>query len=702
MNIVKSRYKKILDHQKGMVLVLFMIFTGLVFALLALVVGLGFIANNKMKLQDITNLASLGAVEAFYRESNPALRADKAKEVADSILRDNRLLAAKEQHNALEFFANRNFDIDSGMGLTPQSGGVIQFGNWFDAAPSGSCAAAPSPSGSSAPTGCECIRSGVFKPCFVPFQNKPVAANDEPNAVRIFTKLQSSNKIIAPFVTFLNNNFNPGGIFRFTSMSTAYIAERCTAMIVDVSPSAHADTHRFGRRLALKVETNPSLRVTQPALPGLFSFKTFPGMNTSAACNDTYPVVNAQGQIVNANNWFPEKLYWCSMPAQRSYSQRFDPQHYRSDYELDVVTPYGLYAVDKYIYPEPLRSIMLAYNAALRKLESQRVSRDKAMLFVFSENEIGGKVPGSGLTRDLKFLIDLTDMRRMGRFDYDNANLRFEAQQTVHPNFIDRGWFPTLEYSGTNVAQALNNAIDTLTNSNYCASSAKKSIIFATDGIATVFNGTTLTQYISSSGRGYLDYEQELIGRILQRLKDNKIYLTTLLTGEGVDPNFLNIRDPSSGRFLDFFQAVSRGYKGLQNPLFYLTEPGLPSVLPSVVSNSPPCNSLRNSDQRNECAFKYVGQIQGVQFRRPIGTLAHLSIESGGLFCPLLEPHRTSSGDIDENCYDQTTKELNETACPRVEGQPQRKAIRREEKAETAARCAATSLGDPPFTLVTE
>jgi hypothetical protein len=116
-----------------------------------------------------------------------------------------------------------------------------------------------------------------------------------------------------------------------------------------------------------------------------------------------------------------------------------------------------------------------------------------------------------------------------------------------------------------------------------------------------------------------------------------------------------------------------------------------------------PCNSSSPNYNLDECARRYGTILPGFKYRRPNAIFAQLSILSGGLFCPLMDPYRTSNGSVNENCYDSTTGYWKDgsTDCPR-DDDFQHYSIYGQERGGQASECVRLSMGRPPFSLVTE
>lgn len=674
------------QNQRGVALVIAVPAIACILTFVALVLAVAVLTTNRVRLQNAANLGALAALDKYLSaEGTIEERADAAVEAADGILKGTKLWTiALGERGRLALWSGQPPDGEGRLPTPPvNSAGIVQFGVWSDTPPAPTeCQAAPS-------VACKCIRNNVFHPCFVPLGDSsrplPQEGGTAPNAVRIVAQTAATLGVQAPFYRMLGGT-NGRLDLSVSAISTIY--QRCTAFLLDISGSAHAESHIFSKPPYFEV--GPTVpRITVPPDPGLYAYKTsdtFP-----PRCNDIAPYVEPPT---------PEGTYWCDM----YYSGRVvrppgggDPRsHYQSDYSIEQ-SAHGPVLIDKYTPAEPLSSFLLAYNTALRRLESQRSTTDRAMMYPFTGGA-SGAIPPTGLTNDLRFLIEMTDMRRGGRMEYDTAQDRWVDRGEIFPNFIDRGWFPTVDRGQTNVIDAINKAMNELVSS--CSPSGRKAIVLASDGMATVDPmGQTVKSYAGSS-RSYQSVERALLtdqNSVLERLLKNKITFTMLLYGESVEPNFRNVLIPGSSppKFFDILSAAAHGLPAG----FFDVSPSLPPEKDRP--DDPLCKGSTADDQ--ECARKYAGRLPGVKFRAPNGTFSELAIRSKGLHCPLMKPYQKPDGSINENCYDPDTKDWKPGGgCQRNEGQYQTQAVKGQSVAAQAADCASRTLGPPPYTLVVE
>jgi hypothetical protein len=387
--------------------------------------------------------------------------------------------------------------------------------------------------------------------------------------------------------------------------------------------------------------------------------------------------------------------------------------------------------IDKFRHPEPFTSILMAMNAGLRRALTGNSSIDKVAIIPFAR-EVIGQVPYQGLTRDLRFMVDLSNGNSVG--DRVLSGSTWSTQGVQHPNYIDRNWSPywgagptaVAKKGGTNIIGALNEAIQRLVDPNFCAVDSRKSIIIATDGILSSYydlsSGVnwslpksilTPTDLRAAEDLLYAKYKPSdgVPSNILRQLIENNIRLTSILVGEAVEPNFVNVQKTASPQtFYSLLELPSRGYRGFPDLSTYPPEvaitdnsPTLPT-LPSDILYTPPWPCNPGSFNADMCAFKINSFFPGVKFRRPNGYMAQLAALSGGLFCPLMDPYMEDPTTIRSSCYDATTKlwKAGDPACARADGSKQVNATFGAKKGGQAAECVRMTLGRPPYALAIE
>lgn len=753
-----------------------------VIALCAMILGLGFLASGSSQLQNINNFVALAAIEEYVRKAQDPTattyisRANYALQRANYILNKNRVIGTDPS----KVLGSLSFP---GSGT---AGGVLTLGTWYTTRPS------------SGPDFCTNLHPTKAEPypCFVPAPT-PAAGVPFPtepiNAARISVVSDSSNPLIAPLGKLLGNDR-----FNLSSESTATVVQRCTVLLLDTSVSTTADSHTINNldflplALAQSEATRlgaswpaslvppptsapPQFHVLWPPNPGLFAYKTdnippFRGSTSSPPLNCGADDLCDCSELETYNK-SRETMIWCQYAKDAKYTDRFnaglgdpnDPAHYWSDYQgagaskgsyIDVPSKYGMVRVDRYTSPEPLQTYLLGFNAALRTLQVQESAGDKVALMAFT-GTIRDRVPASGMTADLNLLIQQTNADNIGRKGFDDQGLGFITPE-IHPNFIDRGWFPLDSTNpveaGTNLQIAFHEAINALSDPLQCPATARKAIIIATDGIATchVDNVTNNNPYSNPPTCGtdlpiFNMSRQNLIGEpgsalhqrtILARLISGKIAVTALIAGDQAGPNYIDRF--VNGRFIDFAEAQSMGYG--QGPLgmggfppaanhFFMGAPLLAGNLPCHYTDpcpyAPPgtvnlgyacrrcvCQTATMNDSNNPrpgfCfpnnwgstyAYHRAG-LPGVKFRTGNAVLGRIAFETGGTVCPLVPKHPNPNA----YCTNPSNPNGPKILCDamRVDGQAQNYALEDLTKAEIAAKCAQLTVGGSPFTLVSE
>jgi Putative Flp pilus-assembly TadE/G-like len=725
-------------NQHGIIIPLFSLLLIVFLAFLGLLVGGGSLLLNKIRLDKVANLSALAAIESYMKLENDIKnplgkeelvrkKIDEGLRAAKNILIKNSFLLSTKDITELKLHADDGSDYIS----------QLRFGLWLDEEPE-KCPLS---------SGCSCDKiKGITprKPCFISLNfDQIVHENVNVNAAEIAAKTPE-DAWYAPFA----GVFNRSGLFSGEAKAVAKVQDRCTVFAVDISSSSFADTHMFvGGYVSVANNPNgsPNLVMANPywllGSPGNYAIGTptdttppnLKTINNEYDCVAPAPPVPPglpPGMQRNITPGLTNYAYWCEMRATRGADcadgaiKLNCPNHFRSDYDK-FLTPHGEYYIDIFRSPEPLTSIMLSINSGLRTIQRNLTSVDRFALIPFSDVEYS-PIPHTGMTRDLSFMIDMTDMRRTGKKELVGTN--WVTKNVKHPNFIDRNWIPMDDRaqspgpkSGTNILRVLDNSIKRLTNSDFCPASAKKSIVLATDGVSSQYykvNPTTnrVDWNIPSPiirWRNLLEAEDllfrnfELEDNILRRLLLNKISLTTMLVGEIVQPHFINIRrEGTVDKFLSINEMAANGFRGFpdlqnSNSEYSLTNNDfeLPSYLPPEFQRwGSPCH--KDTYNKGECTIMSINaNLPGTVFRRPNGVFAQISILSSGIFCPLNEPYRIGNY-IDNSCYDKQGNWYNGGVnCKRNEWEMQTKSIFGEEIGGQAARCVRKVLGTNPYSV---
>lgn len=660
------------NGQHGLHLVLMSVLITTMLILIALVVTLALMMSNRTKLQNSSNLAALGAIESLMSNTSLAYqeRAERALVRANEILRLNKLVGAQE----LGLLRHKTSDSDLEN--------TLELGMYYPFIP---------------PNGSPCANY----PCYVALPGPPssLAPDTTANAVRVRA---NSGEMRLPLGELIG-----GSVLKVSTPSTATMIERCTAFILDISPSVSLTSHQYSNDVLVPIDD-----------PGSLAFQEHIIRNIEDEEDLLGGLCQPQDRPGSLNY-----KYFCAMPQSRA--NNFDPtvSHYRSDYKT-VDSKAMRVRVDLFTTPEPFRTFLLAYNAGLRQLVDMRTFTDKFVLIAFNR-DIVDRLPSSGLTADLPYLQQITNLDNIGKVDSNGQFI--PGKEPIHPNLIDRGWLSPIGNTGfTNIIKAMHEAVGALSNPDFCPSSARKSIVIASDGILNCqFNRSNgqsncdLKYDLGVSNNTYVGAEARLLGRtgtpgdpnnpILYDLIQSKIRVTSLITGRHVEPNFKNII--VDNRYLDFESAIGRGYYGIpttkNDPMvFFNVAPfiGLPTGPGGgYLLGNPPheiCTAPHELGDQNRCAWAYAGAIPGVIFRRAVGVMGELAFRTGGTFCPLMPILNNSS------CYDAEGK-LKDCCrngsggtCGAPPGSFQTYALTDRGAAVDAAECVLKTIAENPYTLL--
>jgi Putative Flp pilus-assembly TadE/G-like len=723
-----------LKSQRGVIIPIFSILVIIFLMFLGLVVGGGSLFLNKSRLNKVANLAAMSAIESYMatEDINDTLTSQQLISNKIAAARDSANFIVKSHDFLLSNKKIKSLAVYDGSAYVNEP--TMHFGVWFD----------DEPNNCQLSSGCSCDEVNgktPSKPCFktVPASNIS-AQNIDINAVKI-ELITPDDAWYAPFSGIFGQS-----LFGSSTTSTVKSNERCTIFAVDISSSSFADSHEYmgsyttignspdGSRLSM---TNPTGNVKGQlgnyaiGVPNE-NYPPYPWKNSSMEFDCSKPVPPIQtGFDYNVTREFLNYAYWCHLlidrPASCSNGELIPgvcDWHYRSDYQR-TLTPEGEYNIDLFRNPEPISSIYLAINAGLRALKSRLTAVDKIALIPFAGDEIN-PVPAEGLTKKLDFMIDMTDVRRAGKRVYKPTGWITENVQ--HPNFIDRGWFPMEDgtkittsgpRSGTNITKVLDKSIKRLTDSNYCSTSAKKTIVLASDGLFTQYHKTTagpvnwevplpMTRWNNMlEAEDLLFRNPSLEDNILKRLIEAKISLVSILVGDMVEPNFINIRrSGTTDQFLSISELGASGFRGMPDaqaspPEYAMSDTSVAPpawIPPQLKTVGRPCSP--GSYNNNECALRtLINGIPGVKFRRANGVFSQLSILSSGLFCPISEPYRSGSN-IDANCYDKNKLwKSGSSNCSRTELSPQTISVYGDEMGGQAANCVQKVINATPYVL---
>ena len=683
--------------ERGIFIVILALASALLLALCALGIGLGFLTFNRSIHQNVANLAALGALDAFVRTEGTYQGKAQA-----ALARANYLLAA----NRLKGTAAGLEPVGFG---SEYPGGQLILGTYTEFRPisgDGPCAAYP---------------------CFQPNSDPGlVEPTTQANALELRTTSVEGGSMIIPFSQLLG----PHAISS-SARSLAVMVPRCTALLLDVSPSVFEETHKLNPLIPMIPEAQPGYIPPKPSFtPPLTTFLPFmrAGSIEATPCGE-------ESQTL-------EHALWCNMGAPFHGLQKRDPGaeidplvHYQSDYRTHPIDPsYGfgdevlfdaLYDESAgYIGPQPYASLMLGFNAASRLLAEQSSTADMGLMIVFT-GELRDRVPEMGMTPNFGLLAQLTNIRNFGLLDKAGN----PVSQRILPNGLLRGWVPFLgtgnTQSGTNIPLAIDLALREL--GAHCPAIARKSIVLASDGINTCsLSGCDISLGQSRWNR-WQEAENWLLDRgvdgALGRLKREQISFSMILAGASVAPHFMNRVDttcqgcdPTSASgdpraFVTIEEAAARGFTVFSSEdgrNFY--DHGSYEYKVDEFGEWDPATSSRSplSDQQ---AFELLG-TPGIVFGRPHGVFGQLALETGGLLCPLLPIHPDGVAAYWD--HDGDNGDVGCSGCP--EGTPdcsacvlrnslraingaQRYSIFYETGAASAARCLIQAIVQDPYAL---
>jgi hypothetical protein len=724
------------SKERGIYFILVAIFGLGLLGLTALVIQLGLVAVAQNRLQLVVNLAALSAIEQYVRFS-PA-EGDSAPEIS--------------RRSTTEERVNTILQSNSVWGLDPSKFNVTQslsgesrilYGRWHRSDPDG-------------PGGVSC---GKY-PCFV----QSADAVTSGNAIRIVVQNESNN----PFARFIGSVFGPD-TFTVRGEATATLVKRCMAFLVDLSLSSTGDTHVLPQPGAAPSwrDGNPAFDVLResvgffadteesrmvevvqdplaeppyfpggpfplpvPAHLGLFAF-----VNPPPAC-DYATLMPPNGGINYA------ALYWCSLMIREDLttvpelSTTGQGYHFRDQYrEVPTAFNQNRIFIDLVTRPEPFSTFLLAFNAGLRMVYKESSNADEAMFAGFSKDihlsGVNRRFPQLGLTRNIPFLVHLTNIDNIGRLGSAG-----EVVDADPPSILDLGIFPIFaqnaDATATNLPGVLDEVIGLLDAS--CGPSDRKMIVLASDGISNCIRYGQNPTSCSGTFLGYINSEQQLLNPVngtIRRLIDRQVALTVLHSGSGVRPNFKRIPtvcpNGVNDCLLDFDGALPAGRtSGLvySNELgVFCNDPFNPESTSFInCSSLPPqagseCVSPAGaSSWTSGCEFEAFRNIggDGVYFGRAAALMAELALRSGGRYCPLLPPlgavdianpnyldhdndEPPDSAALCQNC---TPRRLKASAIPSSGTVDY--ALELRSPGEQAADCARLAVGGNPFMLVEE
>jgi len=594
-------------REEGIYLIVVALAAGAIIALIALTIGLGFVATGTTRLQAVGDLTATAALEAYLRPVAAGedgdleqLRRQAGRERAEEILKQNRVPGISQEFGSLSVYSSDY------SGPEPGESGFVQYGIYYETPP----AVIPDPDP------CE----GTY-PCF-----QVAGPEDLANAVRTVVGTQPDNPLFSRAARWFSS-----GEFILQVESTARIRETCTVYLLDASLTTTRDEYPFAPNEFHNSSAGQVARVIAPQAIygiGLDSGSIPPPVIPppvpkvpDADDPDEYTyrgamfayraacVVNSSGTPRDCNNpsnfalclnhnpvgsppYNPDLVHWCSMREARKGA---DPpplpgEHFRSDYVRRITfdgDPGREMLVARYrddspelLLPRPLDFFMRGFNAGLR-LADNNANADRALLMAFTGKVHNRYIPhptqfeGQGnrihFTRDLGYLIQITNMENIGEVTGEMHSVypwgKIESNTEKIPNLFDKGFFPSLIgfdatnpeqtalHSATNISEAIWEGASALVQ--YCPERARKQIVLATDGRASC-RFIPPESWSDSADDGvtdcdpqhewahYVYTERQLLQDILPKLQTENIALTTILSGDGVRLEYRNIKNPQA------------------------------------------------------------------------------------------------------------------------------------------------------------
>lgn len=731
------RYKS--DHnQQGIYMVLFAIVVGTVFTgLLALVFGTGLIGSNYNKMQSVTDLATMAALDEF-------LNSEEEFEL--------KKVAAIKRANAV--FAQNNFpflkDIVTVDSTDPESGKLV-FGRWIrtakDAMGEESC---------------------VTYPCFIDYSYDNTKLI---NAIRFKAKASFDNLFSIPGLKVLTESDE----ISLESQSTATVVQRCIAFMVDMSKSVAEETHWYEPHVE---DENGLLTVWDPPEnfgPASFmpsaKYECYKGNGSTYTDEDSWPPAETKycrscyGNVTtNCCSGLGREYCQASLALSGDRAVRpsttdgtYPYKHYMSDYQTRFTVPTDTDSkeifVDQYINPlqdyygpEPFARYLRAINLSIDNLTERGSGADQAMLVSIrgdTYNPRRDAYPKDGsLTNNFRMLQQLTNIMNKGAVTNASPGTLASSHPVVSPNFIDIGFYPwgasDKELGYTNIIEPMYQVARKL---DKCPASAQKVIVLATDGRHNcacppwhwdpVAHECTTDDWSCNNSNWvfFRNANYRFTGLVAQDwpyptltefLKEKGIMLTTLIDSQYVNPGFYNRKyDPDEpGVMKDRHESDPDN-----DDIFYTSLNDAYKAGHPIVEGWNP-EKLIDTYCTGGCSQSYEAKDPSLSVGLVSMTFAHASIETGGVFCPLMVPcenghsyadgkdgtmHTLNCTGENGSCYDadgmvrtEVRKFFHEMPGYWRPNQPQRCSPYAGTKYQQAFRCIMETFGLNPYILVEE
>jgi len=693
---LEEGFNRMIKRSKGIFIPLLAVFIVTLLIFFGFLFFVGSATGGRAHLTNVANLAALAALDGYVKEDVSQLSHDISPYYKKS---EGALLKAENviTNNANSFkFLQGDFGrvrlVGGHDAELSNDGAFLTLGKW--------CLAAPV-AGASDQTCAQC--NGNY-PCFVPNAVPEEQNNGGGVPVADAAQVKICNSSADPFrVPFVSEPY------KLCATSVATIVERCVTFAVDTSLSTVFDSHYSAPpstelgdvkfydpaqlRLAESQPTtipapaagippanyvprivypllNPTSQPYQPSInPSRYAFPFYDAAAVISTASDDWCF---QRSNFNVSDYLAvQREAWCSMPKTRPASEILSPNpklHYRSDYRLrasklngvqsDVYADVFSAGDNSYYAPQPLGSIFMAINAALRSLNQRTTNADKVLLLFFNR-DIVAREPASGMASDLGSLIQYTNMNNRGLVGAVSTS-------EIQPNFITKGWFPRFnaDSGATNVALALDASIQIM--SAECSASSDKSIVLFTDGLVNCsrYAGvnaafTSKPQYstysyacsqespLNANALGFWGtFENQLVGNprgsgwynglsgqeqsYVARLKNAGIHLVSVIAGEQSLPNTREYytTDEKGVRSLTQEELANKGWGGVYE--------GWDGDYRSsnYTAAYPPSNPPQYGYDPGKWAAANLPRT-GYAWGYPNVIFSGVSLETSGRFCPL-------------------------------------------------------------------
>lgn len=473
------------SQESGIVLVMLALLIIPLIIFIALAIDTGRLSTSHSQLRYTTDLAALGALEAFIVAEERAGTnltfnelVEAARQRAQELATFSVLLANTEQTPVAENTPAREIEVNT-MGPA----GMIEPGSWWFEQPDGGCTAASA-------SGCPCSASATWEgPCFQPVAGGLTATA---NAFRVTLRTKETSplrNIFGPATGLLPNTPAHEEV-PITVTSIASLIPRHAVFIVDLSGSTQEDTHISSQLI------DPFATMTQAEQDDMFNDRPsemrYRLRQTSATCgaagmsqcqctagSRTNPCPNDNCSVWGlphllmyqnaANVRVGTSVYPSTAHSKDDYecfilNNERGTEHYLVDTERRNTTDRGMFQG-----AEPLNSILASINVAMDVLVERSVPGDSIAVVGFDQGaEISSRIIGPTNPQDT------TTFNRLRRLtDVDNTS-------TVQER-IEAAFFPLVP-SDTDVPEALLTAAGLLED-QALSETADNFVVLFSDGL---------------------------------------------------------------------------------------------------------------------------------------------------------------------------------------------------------------------------